>query len=83
MHEMRGAQAVISADKLRDYIAFARARCKPELTEESSALLVEEYLMMRRAGMDRRRISATPRQLESLIRLAEAQVGEMGLQGVR
>jgi len=44
----------------------------PRLTDEASQELVSAYVEMRRAGAGRKTISATPRQLESLIRLAEA-----------
>lgn len=42
------------------------------LSEEAQQYLVEEYVEMRKLGSGRGQISAYPRQLESLIRLAEA-----------
>ncbi len=46
------------------------------LTEEASTALVSAYVEMRKAGEDartqERRITATTRQLESMIRLSEA-----------
>ena len=59
-------------EKLRDFIAFARARCHPELTDEAGEDLVAAYTTMRRQGTSRNCITATPRQLESMIRLSEA-----------
>ena len=47
-------QALIPADKLRDYIAYARARCHPELTEPAAAKLVDSYLALRAAGTSRK-----------------------------
>ena len=47
-------QALIPADKLRDYIAYARARCHPELTEPAAAKLVDSYLSLRGVGTSRK-----------------------------
>lgn len=65
-------QAVIPLEKLRDFIAFARTRCQPELSDEAGQDLVNAYQTMRNQGMGKNTISATPRQLESMIRLSEA-----------
>lgn len=59
-------------EKLRDFIAFARARCHPEVSDEAGKDLVDAYTIMRRQGTSRNCITATPRQLESMIRLSEA-----------
>ncbi|KAL5106833.1 DNA replication licensing factor MCM4 [Taenia crassiceps] len=61
-----------SAAMLRDYIAYAKAMYHPKLSEEASEYLVREYVEMRKLGSSHGQISAYPRQLESLIRLAEA-----------
>ena len=42
------------------------------MTEEAGARLVKEYVSMRAMGASRKVVTATPRQLESLIRLSEA-----------
>ncbi|XP_042321983.1 DNA replication licensing factor MCM4 isoform X1 [Sceloporus undulatus] len=57
---------------LRDYIAYARTYVNPRLSEEASQALIEAYVDMRKIGSGRGMVSAYPRQLESLIRLAEA-----------
>lgn len=57
---------------LRDYIAYAREHIHPKLTEPSQQKLIQAYIDMRKIGAGRGQISAYPRQLESLIRLAEA-----------
>ncbi|XP_040027161.1 DNA replication licensing factor MCM4 [Gasterosteus aculeatus] len=57
---------------LRDYIAYARTYINPRLSEEASQTLIEAYVDMRKIGSGRGMVSAYPRQLESLIRLAEA-----------
>ena len=52
---------------------MAASLCSCRLNEEASQLLVEEYVSMRRAnGGIKGSVTAYPRQLESLIRLAEA-----------
>lgn len=65
------AAAPVPADVLREYIAYARATCNPKLTPESAQKLANAYTDMRALGMSRKTVSATPRQLESLIRLSE------------
>uniref|UniRef100_A0AAX7SGG6 DNA replication licensing factor MCM4 n=1 Tax=Astatotilapia calliptera TaxID=8154 RepID=A0AAX7SGG6_ASTCA len=57
---------------LKDYIAYARTYINPRLSEEASQALIEAYVDMRKIGSGRGMVSAYPRQLESLIRLAEA-----------
>eukprot|EP01025_Chloroclados_australasicus_P052066 TRINITY_DN6060_c0_g1_i4.p1 TRINITY_DN6060_c0_g1~~TRINITY_DN6060_c0_g1_i4.p1 ORF type:complete len:619 (-),score=71.11 TRINITY_DN6060_c0_g1_i4:858-2459(-) len=65
-------QAPISREKLRDYITYAKERANPRLTRETVDYLSDQYRRMRQVGMSRHVITATPRQLESLIRLSEA-----------
>ncbi|XP_043921162.1 DNA replication licensing factor MCM4 [Protopterus annectens] len=57
---------------LKDYIAYARTYVHPKLSEEAGQALIEAYVDMRKIGSGRGMVSAYPRQLESLIRLAEA-----------
>ena len=58
---------------LRDYIAFARGSIQPEIGQEAVEVLVGGYLEMRAlGGRGAKTISATPRQLESLIRISQA-----------
>ncbi|KAJ7774278.1 cell division control protein 54 [Mycena maculata] len=58
------------------YISYARARVHPVITEDAGNELVRAYVEMRNMGADagssEKRITATTRQLESLIRLSEA-----------
>ncbi|KAF0683439.1 Aste57867_24564 [Aphanomyces stellatus] len=63
---------VISMSLLSEYIAYAKAHVHPQLTEAAATDLVAGYLGLRRMGNNRKNITATPRQLESLIRIAEA-----------
>jgi DNA replication licensing factor MCM4 len=61
---------------LTSYISYARSKCQPRITQEAADELVKAYVEMRKLGEDiraaERRITATTRQLESMIRLAEA-----------
>lgn len=57
---------------LRDYLAYAKENIHPVLSEEAQQRLIQAYVDMRKIGAGRGQISAYPRQLESLIRLAEA-----------
>lgn len=57
---------------LKDYIGYARMHFHPVLSEEAAQLLKHAYVEMRKVGSGKGQISAYPRQLESLIRLAEA-----------
>ncbi|OCF45555.1 minichromosome maintenance protein 4 (cell division control protein 54) [Kwoniella heveanensis CBS 569] len=67
---------IVPLETLTAYITYARAKINPVLSEEASGKLVEAYVEMRKAGIDSRtqekRITATTRQLESMIRLSEA-----------
>lgn len=65
---------VLSMDTLTQYISFARKNFKPVLTDEASELLVDTYVQMRRVGQHAQKkvVTATPRMLESLVRIAEA-----------
>lgn len=47
-------QSVVPMEKLKDFIAFARARCHPQLTEAAATELIDNYLQLRRAGSSRK-----------------------------
>ena len=57
---------------LKDYIGYARSNFHPVLSAEAQECLKHSYVEMRKIGSSRGQITAYPRQLESLIRLAEA-----------
>lgn len=69
---------ILPVEFLTGYIQYAKENVHPNLTVEARDELVSSYVSMRRAGEDSRsggaekRITATTRQLESLIRLSEA-----------
>ena len=57
---------------LRDYLTYAKTFVHPTISEEAGQSLIQAYVEMRQVGSSRGQVSAYPRQLESLIRLAEA-----------
>lgn len=66
------AKGAIPLEKLTQYVSYARAACHPKISDEAASLLVDKYVEMRQLGSSRKVISATPRQLESLVRMSEA-----------
>lgn len=62
----------LSTDTLRRYIAYAKRVCNPVLSDEAGAGLVKRYVTMRKRGQTQNTITATTRQLESMIRLSES-----------
>ena len=73
LHGRGSPEPPIPPDLLRKYIAYAKVRCKPKLSDEALARIQEYYMRMRRASAEEgASMGITPRQLESLIRLTEA-----------
>jgi DNA replication licensing factor MCM4 len=62
----------MSKDFLAKYISYARMHCNPKIPDENVNVLVKCYTDMRSMGNNKKTITATPRQLESLIRIAES-----------
>jgi len=62
----------IEAELFRRYISFARRYVFPRISEAASAALVAGYTDLRNQGSNREVTTATPRILESLIRLSES-----------
>jgi DNA replication licensing factor MCM4 len=71
-----GGEGIFERAQLMEYIAFAKAELQPQLSDAAKEALVAGYLDMRRQGSrgggGRKTITATTRQLESLVRLSEA-----------
>ncbi|VVC03499.1 Minichromosome maintenance protein MCM [Candidatus Bilamarchaeum dharawalense] len=59
-------------DILRKYIAYARRKIFPKLTTAAAQKIKEFYVDLRRKGKDTGSVAITPRYLEGLVRLAEA-----------
>ncbi|WP_069807595.1 minichromosome maintenance protein MCM [Vulcanisaeta thermophila] len=65
---------IIPPELLRKYIAYARKHIKPVLTPEARERIVQFYVQMRNKSREPGSpIAITARQLEALIRLAEAE----------
>ncbi|WP_440059890.1 minichromosome maintenance protein MCM [Thermogladius sp. 4427co] len=72
------ARPFIDPQLLKKYISYARKYVRPQLTPEAMKLIEEFYVAMRKSGLKNEDVKSTPpiaitpRQLEGLIRLAEA-----------
>lgn len=71
-----GGKDILPVETLTSFISYARNRIHPVLTKEAGDALAARYVELRKVGEDprsaERRITATTRQLESMIRLSEA-----------
>ncbi|KAJ6716826.1 DNA REPLICATION LICENSING FACTOR MCM FAMILY MEMBER [Salix koriyanagi] len=67
---------VLDIATLTAYVSYARKHIHPQLSDEAAEELTRGYVEMRRRGnfpgSSKKVITATPRQMESLIRLSEA-----------
>lgn len=67
---------VLDLPTLTAYVSYARKNIHPQLSDEAAEQLTRGYVEMRRRGnfpgSSKKVITATPRQIESLIRLSEA-----------
>jgi DNA replication licensing factor MCM4 len=61
-----------NAKFLAAYISYARIHSRPEISEQAGSQLVKEYQAMRSMGNASKTITATPRQLESMVRISES-----------
>lgn len=70
------ATDILPVEFLTMYISYAKSNIQPVISREAAQELVDCYVAMRALGQDVRaaekRITATTRQLESMIRLSEA-----------
>ncbi len=70
---MASIRPEIEAALLRKYIAYAKRKVFPIMTEEAKAHIIKFYLELRKQGEgDNAPIAVTARQLEGLVRLSEA-----------
>ena len=61
----------LSQETLRKYVAYAKKNVRPDLSEEASDIIKEFYVSMRASG-DEDSVPITARQLEAMVRIAEA-----------
>ena len=73
---MRGRNEVkYSKEDISLYLSHVKEKISPRISDEAAQALAKGYLDMRQVGYigsSKRIVTATPRQLESLIRLSEA-----------
>lgn len=62
----------ITPELLRKYVAYSRKNVKPVLSPEASAKIQDYYVDLRKMGIKQGATPITPRQIEGLVRLAEA-----------
>lgn len=67
---MRRIQPEIAADLLRKYVAFAKSKVFPVLSDEALKRIQDYYVDLRASGQEA--VTITARQLEAFVRLAEA-----------
>jgi len=73
IHQNDSVGYEIEPDLLRKYIGYAKANIHPQLTDESNKVLEDFYVNMRNSATDEESpVPITARQLEAIIRLAEA-----------
>ena len=72
--KLKAVTAEIDAGMLRKYLAYAKRTCFPIITPEARAALVEYYRKLRSVAYESsdKPVPVTARQLEALVRLAEA-----------
>ncbi|MEA3413976.1 MAG: minichromosome maintenance protein MCM [Nanoarchaeota archaeon] len=75
-HQREAKKMIVERDLFRKYIAYARQRVNPKLTNEAVKEMKEFYVNLRNRpmieGTEMRSIPISARQLNSLIRMAEA-----------
>jgi replicative DNA helicase Mcm len=70
---MKSIRPEIEAALLRKYIAYAKRKVFPIMTDEAKERIIKFYLELRKQGEgDNAPIAVTARQLEGLVRLSEA-----------
>jgi replicative DNA helicase Mcm len=75
-HQKEAKGMIIDKELFRKYVAYAKQKVKPHLTDEAVARIKQFYVNLRnkpiRDGLEMRTIPISARQLNALIRLAEA-----------
>jgi len=75
-HQKEAKEMIIDRDLFRKYVAYAKQRIKPELTDEAVKKIKDFYVNLRNRpmleGQEMRTIPISARQLGALIRMAEA-----------
>jgi replicative DNA helicase Mcm len=74
LHQKKDAKSVIDRELFRKYIAYAKQRIEPRLTDEAVNEIKDFYIRMRnmQTSGNLNSIAISARQLQGLVRLAEA-----------
>ncbi|MAG02510.1 hypothetical protein CMI42_04175 [Candidatus Pacearchaeota archaeon] len=74
MHQAKEVKPEIDSDLFKKYVAYAKQKIRPVLTEEAVEEIKNFYVKMRKASQEgeSRSISISARQLQGLVRLSEA-----------
>jgi replicative DNA helicase Mcm len=74
MHKKQDQKPAIERDLFRKYIAYAKQKCEPQLTDEAVEVIKNFYVKLRnmQATGDGQGIPISARQLQGLVRLSEA-----------
>ena len=74
LHQMKEVKPAIEPDLFKKYVAYAKQKIIPKLTEEAVEEIKNFYVKMRRASLEgeSRSITISARQLQGLVRLSEA-----------
>ncbi|MEI6841135.1 MAG: minichromosome maintenance protein MCM [Methanomicrobiales archaeon] len=70
--ELKPVTPAIDPVLFRKYVAYAKRTCYPILSEEAKSALIAYYLNLRDVADSSKPVPVTARQLEALVRLAEA-----------
>ncbi len=65
-------QPPVNPDILRKYVAYAKRHVTPRLTPEATKRIEDYYIGLRKMGIKAGATPITPRQIEGLVRMAEA-----------
>lgn len=71
-NETKDQEVLLEVDFIRKYISYARKYVFPRLTPEAMTLISDYYIEMRNMGKKQGSIPITARQIEGLVRMAEA-----------
>jgi len=74
MHQKKGAKSAVDRELFRKYVAYAKQKIEPALTESSVDEIKNFYVKLRnmQSSGDSNSIAISARQLQGLVRLAEA-----------
>ncbi len=69
---VRQFESDMSTEFIRKYVAYAKRNIIPKMSDEAKQLILEKYVNTRKMFEETQAVPITPRQLEAMIRLAEA-----------